>query len=80
MALARRRGWSVEEREVMPEELATASEVFLCGSAAEIVPVGAIDGRRYQIGPMTRALMTDYQNLVRQPDSEGGGESGHLAA
>jgi hypothetical protein len=29
---------------------------------------------------MTRALMVDYQALVRQPDCEGFGESAHLAA
>jgi branched-chain amino acid aminotransferase len=79
IAMAARRGWAVEERAVMPEELNDASEVFLCGSAAEIVPVGAIDGRRYQVGPMTRALMDDYATLVRQPDSEGFGESAHFA-
>ena len=35
----------------MPEELAEASEVFLCGTAAEIVPVGSIDGHHYQVRP-----------------------------
>jgi branched-chain amino acid aminotransferase len=80
MGLAGKRGWSVEERAVLPEELDEAAEVFLCGTAAEIVPVGAIDARRYQVGPMTRTLMQDYQTLVRQPDSEGFGESAHLAA
>ncbi len=79
MSLAGRRGWGVEERAVMPEELDEASEVFLCATAAEIVPVGAIDDRRYQVGPMTRALMEDYQKLVRLPDSEGFGESSHFA-
>ena len=73
-------GWSVDERAVMPDELADANEVFLCGSAAEIVPVGAIDERRYQVGPMTRALIDDYARLVRQPESEGFGESAHFAA
>ncbi len=80
IAMATRRGWSVDERAVMPGELAEASEVFLCGTAAEIVPVGAVDDSRYQVGPMTRALMEDYAKLVRQPDSEGFGESSHLAA
>ena len=80
IGMANRRGWAVEERAVMPEELDEASEVFLCGTAAEIVPVGAIDQRRYQVGPMTRTLMDDYQTLVRRPDSEGFGESSHLAA
>jgi branched-chain amino acid aminotransferase len=79
IGMAEKRGWSIDERAVMPEELDEASEVFLCGTAAEIVPVGAIDHRRYQVGPMTRALMAEYAKLVRQPDSEGFGESAHLA-
>ena len=80
MGLADKHGWPVEERAVMPDELDDANEVFLCGTAAEIVPVGAIDRRRYQVGPMTRTLMEDYQKLVRQLDCEGFGESVHLAA
>lgn len=79
MGMAGKRGWAVEERAVRPEELGEASEVFLCGTAAEIVPVGAIDGRHYQVGPMARTLMADYVELVRQPDSEGFGESAHFA-
>ena len=79
IGMATRRGWSVDQRAVMPEELAEASEVFLCGTAAEIVPVGAVDDCRYQVGPMTRALMEDYARLVRQPDSESFGESAHLS-
>ena len=78
MGLAKRRGWTVEERTVRPEELAKASEVFLCGTAAEIVPVGSIDGHHYQAGPFARSLMADFQKLVREPDSEGFGESTHL--
>ena len=80
MSLAGQRGWAVEERAVMPEELDEASEVFLCGTAAEIVPVGAIDERRYRVGPMTRTLIDDYAKLVRRPDCEGFGESAHFAA
>lgn len=79
IGMAAKRGWSVDERAVMPEELAEASEVFLCGTAAEIVPVGAIDDCRYQVGPMTRALMEDYTKLVCRPDSEGFGESAPLS-
>jgi branched-chain amino acid aminotransferase len=79
MALATRRRWTVEERAVKPAELADASEVFLCGTAAEIVPVGSIDNRHYQPGPVARTLMADFQKLVREPDCEGFGESTHLA-
>jgi branched-chain amino acid aminotransferase len=79
MGLARARGWTVEEREVMPADLGDASEIFLCGTAAEIVAVGSLDGRRYQVGEITRTLMADFQALVRRPDCEGFGESAHFA-
>jgi len=78
MGMARARGWTVEERDVMPEELSKASEVFLCGSAAEIVPVGSIDQHHFQAGPVAKTLMADFQKLVRAPDSEGFGEATHL--
>lgn len=78
MGMARTRGWTVEERDVMPEELSNASEVFLCGSAAEIVPVGSIDQHHFQAGPVAKTLMADFQELVRAPDSEGFGEATHL--
>lgn len=80
MGLARKRGIEIDERPVLPEELGKASEVFLCGTAAEIVPVGSIDGHHYQAGPVARALMADFQVLVRQPDCEGFGEATHLMA
>ncbi|MBS0222684.1 MAG: branched-chain amino acid aminotransferase [Proteobacteria bacterium] len=79
IGMAQKRGWIVEERAVMPRELDDTSEVFLCGSAAEIVPVGSIDQRPYQVGPMTRTLMADYAELVRRTDCEGFGESAHFA-
>lgn len=78
IGMAQRHGWTVEERTVKPAELARASEVFLCGTAAEIVPVGSVDGHRYQPGPVARTLMADYQSVVRAPDAEGFGESAHL--
>ena len=78
MGLAQKRGIEVKERQVRPEELGQASEVFLCGTAAEIVPVGSIDGHHYQAGPVARAMIEDFQKLVRQPDSEGFGKSTHL--
>ncbi|HYC65773.1 MAG TPA: branched-chain amino acid aminotransferase [Reyranellaceae bacterium] len=80
MGLATKRGIAVDERQVLPEELGKASEVFLCGTAAEIVPVGSIDGHHYQAGPMARAMIEDFQKLVRQPDAEGFGESVHLSS
>jgi len=67
MDLARKRGIAVTERAIMPAELATADEVFLSGTAAEVTPVGEIDQYNYQVGPITRTLMDDYAAIVRQP-------------
>jgi branched-subunit amino acid aminotransferase/4-amino-4-deoxychorismate lyase len=41
--LAKKRGYQVVEREIMPGELADFSEVFLTGTAAEVTPVSEID-------------------------------------
>lgn len=64
MELARRRGYKVVERHIMPDEIAKADEVFLTGTAAEITPVGEIEGHRFQVGPITKQLMEDYHALV----------------
>jgi branched-chain amino acid aminotransferase len=63
--LARKRGIAVVEREIWPDELARASEVFLTGTAVEVQPVAAVDGREYPVGPITRQLQADYAALVR---------------
>jgi branched-chain amino acid aminotransferase len=65
MELARKKGMKVVEREIWPDELAKASEVFLTGTAVEVQPVGAIDGREYPVGPVAQALQAEYAALVR---------------
>lgn len=65
MELARKRGIKVIEREIWPDELAKATEVFLTGTAVEVQPVGAIDTREYAVGPITQQLQADYAALVR---------------
>ena len=62
--LARKRGLEVIERTIMPDELGRASEVFLTGTAAEVTPVGVIDGHVYAPGEITRILMNDYEKAV----------------
>jgi branched-chain amino acid aminotransferase len=66
MDLAGARGIKVVERHIKPEELAQAQEVFLCGTAAEITPIGMIESRKFTVGPVTKQLMEDYGALVRQ--------------
>ncbi len=70
MALARARGIQVIERAMWPEELATADEVFVTGSAAEVTAIGQIADHHYTVGPITRLLRDDYEKLVRRPAQE----------
>jgi branched-chain amino acid aminotransferase len=70
MSLARRRQIPVVERAIQPEELERAQEVFLTGSAAEITPVREVGGLLFTPGPMTEALVQDYDALVRMGPEE----------
>jgi len=63
--LARRRGVEVIERPIMPDELAKTAEIFITGTAAEVTPVGEIDGHRFTVGRLSQDLMTAYSELVR---------------
>jgi branched-chain amino acid aminotransferase len=65
MDLARKRGIKVIEREIWPDELAKATEVFLTGTAVEVQPVSSIDKHNYEVGPVTQQLIADYSALVR---------------
>ena len=62
--LARAHGIEVIERVIMPEELANATQVFLTGTAAEVTPVGSIDGHTYSVGDITKTLMDAYDQTV----------------
>jgi len=61
-------GFSVVERAIDRTELYVSEEVLICGSAAEVVPVVAIDGYRVgtgERGPLTKGIQTSYFNAVR---------------
>jgi branched-chain amino acid aminotransferase len=66
--LAARRGIAVSEPNLTRYDLLTADEVFLTGTAAEIVPVASIDGRVIgdgQPGALTLKLTEDFRKLTR---------------
>ena len=63
--LAARRGIEVVERVIWPEELEHFEQCFLTGSAAEVTPVGSVGPWQFEVGDLTRQLMTDYAALVR---------------
>jgi len=62
--LARRRGYEIVERAILPEELAGFSECFLTGSAAEVTPVSEIGPYRFTPGTISETLMNDYMKEV----------------
>jgi branched-chain amino acid aminotransferase len=67
--LARRRGFEVIERRIMPAELDSFNECFITGTAAEVTPVSEIGPHRYQPGNITKTLMEDYMSEV-QPKAQ----------
>ena len=63
--LAHEAGIEVVERHIQPGEMKQASEVFLTGTAAEIVPVGEIAGLRFSPGKLTYKIAERYAALTR---------------
>ena len=66
MDIARRRGFEVVERHILPEELADFSECFIVGSAAEVTPVARVGDYRFTPGNISLSLMDDYARMVRR--------------
>jgi branched-chain amino acid aminotransferase len=62
--LAKRRGYEVVERAIMPEELSGFSECFLTGSAAEVTPVSEIGPYKFTPSTISETLMNDYMKEV----------------
>lgn len=65
--LAKKRGFEVIERRIMPEELSSFSECFITGSAAEVTAVAEIDKWNFNPGGITKTLMEDYTAAVTAP-------------
>ncbi len=66
MALAREKGFEVVQRHIKPEELATFSECFIVGTAAEVTPVSEIGEYRFTPGNISLSLMDDFAKMVRR--------------
>jgi branched-chain amino acid aminotransferase len=58
--LAKRRGFEVIERRIMPDELDSFNECFICGTGAEVTPVSEIGPHRFKPGNISRTLIEDY--------------------
>jgi len=67
MEIARDMGYTVVERAIARAELYLADEVFLTGTAAELVPVREIDDHLIgegHPGPITRAIQEPFTNAL----------------
>jgi branched-chain amino acid aminotransferase len=66
--IAQQAGYPVEETMLNRYDVYTADEVFLTGTASELVAVRQVDGRQIgagKCGPVTRELRSRFQTLVR---------------
>jgi branched-chain amino acid aminotransferase len=69
MELAHAAGIDCREATLTRYDLYTSDECFLTGTAAEVIPVVEIDGRKIGAGmpgPITSRLTTEFHRLVRQ--------------
>jgi branched-chain amino acid aminotransferase len=67
ITLARDLGYSVVEEPISRDQLYIADEVFVCGTAAEVIGLREIDFRVIgdgKAGPVTRALQQEFDKLV----------------
>ena len=65
IALAKARQIKVNERAIMPEEMAGFEQCFIVGTAAEVTPVGEIGPYKFTVGEIARALRADYLAKVQ---------------
>ncbi len=69
IALAREHQIPVVECHIHPDEVVSADEVFITGSAVEVAPVSQIGNSFFKIGPITQIIIEAYNHLVREPEN-----------
>ncbi len=62
--IAKSEGIRVIERDIYPDEIKNAEEIFLTGSAVEVTPVGKIDNQTFKIGDITAKISSLYMKEV----------------
>jgi branched-chain amino acid aminotransferase len=58
-------GYPVEEQQLIRTDLYLADEVFMCGTAAEVTPLRAIDDVEIGVGEVTLEIQRAYLDTVR---------------
>ncbi|TVQ56270.1 MAG: branched-chain amino acid aminotransferase [Rhodobacteraceae bacterium] len=65
IGLLKDRGVAVHERHIEPGEMEGFEQAFLTGTAAEVTPVAEIGPYRFEVGALTRDMVTAYEAHVR---------------
>jgi len=64
-------GYTVKEQPISRDQLYKADEVFVCGTAAEVIGLSEIDFRKIGIGitgPITKAIQGVFHKAIRNQD------------
>jgi len=67
--IARELGYTLEERAITVHELYNADEVFVTGTAAEVVPIVKITGRKIgegEAGPVFAKILGRFRELIKR--------------
>ena len=67
ISLANRAGLAVHERVVSRDQFYVADELFVCGTAADVVAIREVDHRQIgtgKAGPVTLTLQREYRSLT----------------
>lgn len=68
MHIAKRDGIEVVEENIRPEDVYSADECFLSGTAAEIIPVNSVGDKQIgqgNVGPVTAGIMKAFHEFVK---------------
>lgn len=71
--IARTLGYDVLEEPISRDQLYTADEVFVCGTAAEVIGLNEIDFRKIgngETGPITREIQKVFQDAIHGRNME----------
>ena len=69
--LAKKLGIEIIERNITPNELFTADEVFFTGTAAEVAPIREVNKRTIgsgKPGPVTKRVMQEFEKATKDPN------------
>ena len=79
--IARDHGFAIVERDIARAELYLAEEIFMCGTAAELVPVREVDDHQIgagEPGPLTKAIQATYEDALHGRDARYGDWLDHV--